>query len=219
MKTAALIPAYQEERHVADVVRRTLGKADRVLVVDDGSRDGTAERAREAGAEVMSNRGNLGKGASLAVGLDALFADGIDAVVCLDADGQHDPEEIPDFIAAAENADLVIGNRMADVKDMPFARLLTNRVTSWILGRLAGVKVPDAQCGFRLIRSAAWRAANVRTRNFEFEGETIVNVGRKGFRIASVPVKTIYGDEVSKINPWRDTIRFFRMIWRLWREG
>lgn len=219
MKTAALIPAYQEERHVADVVRRTRRFVDRVLVVDDGSSDRTAELAREAGAEVLSNPGNLGKGASLARGLDALFDGGADAVVCLDADGQHEPEEIPKFLAAAEDADLVIGDRMADVKDMPFARLWTNRVTSRILSRLAGVRVPDAQCGFRLIRREAWRAADVKTRNFEFEGETIVNVGRKGFRVASAPVKTIYGDEKSKINPWRDTIRFFRMIWRLWREG
>ncbi|MDR1613321.1 MAG: glycosyltransferase family 2 protein [Planctomycetota bacterium] len=219
MRTAALIPAYQEERHVADVVRRTLGLVDRILVVDDGSRDRTAAVARAAGAEVFSNPQNLGKGAALAVGLDKLFAAGFDAVACLDADGQHDPAEIPKFIAAAGNADLVIGNRMAEVRDMPFVRLWTNRVTSRILSRLARVRVPDTQCGFRLIRREAWRAAEVKTRNFEFEGEMIVNVGRKGFRVSSVPVKTIYGDEASTINPWRDTIRFFRMIWRLRREG
>lgn len=216
MKTAALIPAFRECRHIGDVVARTKQYIDFVLVVDDGSDDGTADAAREAGAEVLINSRNMGKGASLAAGLDWLFAREWDAAVCLDADGQHLPAEIPRFLEAAANADLIIGSRMADVKTMPFARLWTNRVTSWILSRLAGVYVPDTQCGYRLIRREAWQGITVHSRNYEFEGEMIVAAGRAHFRIASVPVSTIYGDEVSSIHPGRDTVRFFRMVARLW---
>ena len=218
MKTAALIPAYREERHIAEVVRETRRYLDDVLVVDDGSGDRTAELAGQAGARVVVNPRNLGKGASLVVGLDDLFAAGYDAAVCLDADGQHLPAEISRFLEAGESADLVVGNRMADVKNMPFARLWTNRVTSWIVSRLAGVRVPDSQCGYRLIRREAWRGVTVASRNYDFESEMIVAMGRKGFRVASVPVSTIYGDEVSSIHPVRDTIRFFKMVWRLWRH-
>ncbi len=217
MRVAALIPAYREEKHIAEVIGQTRRYLPDVLVVDDGSDDGTSDEAARAGARVHRNAKNLGKGASLVAGFELLFDEGFDAALCLDADGQHLPAEIPRFLAAAENADLVVGNRMADVEKMPFARLWTNRVTSWIISRLAGVRVPDTQCGYRLIRREAWRGVKVESRNYDFEGETIVAVGRKGFRIASVPVSTIYGDEVSAINPVRDTIRFFRMAWRLWR--
>ena len=216
MKTAALIPAYREEKHIQDVVKRTLPHVAEVLVIDDGSADRTGDLAREAGARVLVNSPNLGKGATLVVGLDNLFAAGYDAVVCLDADGQHLPEEIPRFLDAGENADLVVGNRMADVKTMPFARLWTNRVTSGIISRLAGVRVPDVQCGFRLVRREAWQGVQITGRNFDFEAEMIVAMGRKGFRVASAPVSTVYGDEVSSINPVVDTVRFFRMVWRLW---
>ena len=216
MKVAALIPAFREERHIAEVVAKTKEYLPDILVVDDGSGDATAERAREAGARVLVNEQNMGKGASLVRGLDRLFDDGFDAAVCLDADGQHLPVEIPRFLEAAENADLVIGNRMADVKDMPFARLWTNRVTSWILSSLAGVGVPDTQCGYRLVRRDAWRGVTIQSRNYDFEGEMIVAMGRKGFRVTSVPVSTVYGDEVSTINPFRDTVRFFKMVARLW---
>lgn len=215
MKIAALIPAFREERHIADVVKETKNYLSDILVVDDGSPDETARIAREAGAEVLVNERNMGKGASLVNGFNHLFANGYDAAVCLDADGQHLPREIPRFLAMAEQSDLIIGNRMADVKDMPFARLWTNRVTSWILSSLAGVKVPDTQCGYRMVRKEAWQGVTVQSRNYDFEGEMIVAMGRKGFRIASVPVSTVYGDEVSTINPVRDTIRFFKMVWRL----
>lgn len=216
MKTAALVPAYREAKYIAKVIADTQQYIPDVLVVDDGSDDDTASIACQAGAEVIVNETNMGKGASLGIGLDHLFDHGYDAAICLDGDGQHLPAEIPRFLEAAENADLVVGNRMAKVEDMPFARLWTNRVTSGILSRLAGVRVPDTQCGYRLIRKEAWQGVTVKTRNYDFEGEMIVAVGRKGFRVTSVPVSTIYGDEVSAIHPVRDTVRFFQMVWRLY---
>ena len=218
MKISALIPAYNEEKHIAEVIRETRRYLDAVLVVDDGSGDGTSHAAEAAGATVLRHEKNGGKGAALASGFDRLFADGFDAAMCLDSDGQHDPADIPGFLAVADKAQLIVGNRMAAVETMPFARLWTNRVTSFILSRLAGVTVPDTQCGFRLVGRDAWVGVEIKSRNYDFEGEMIVAAGRKGLKVTSVPVKTIYGDEVSKINPFRDTIRFFSMVWRLWRN-
>ncbi|MDR1520913.1 MAG: glycosyltransferase family 2 protein [Planctomycetota bacterium] len=218
MRVAALIPAYQEEKFIAGVVEKTRRILPDVLVVDDGSEDATAELAAAAGARTLRNPANLGKGASLVIGLDALFAEGFDAVICLDADGQHLPGEIPRFLAAAKTADLVLGSRMGDVGDMPFARRCTNRFTSWLIGRLAGAKIPDSQCGFRLLRREAWRSVTLLGRNYDFEGEMVVAMGRKGLRIAHVPISAVYGDEISAIRPLRDTWRFFRMVWRLWRR-
>ncbi len=215
MRTAALIPAFREEKHIESVVRETKKYLPDVLVVDDGSPDATAERARAAGADVLVNPKNMGKGASLAAGLDQLFAAGFDAALCLDADGQHLPVEIPRFLDAAAHADLVIGNRMASVSSMPFVRLWTNRVTSAVVSFLAGASVPDSQCGYRLVRREAWTGVAIQSRKYDFESEMIVAMGRKKFRIASVPVSTVYGDEVSTINPVTDTIRFCRMAWRL----
>ena len=186
--------------------------------MDDGSNDGTAAAATGAGAEVLGNPVNLGKGASLALGLNRLFGEGYAAVVCLDADGQHLPDEIPRFLDAAERADLVIGNRMAATGKMPRIRIWTNQSTSRIVSRLAGTPVSDVQCGFRLIRSEAWRGVALKGRNYDLESEMVVAMGRKGFRIAQVPVTAVYGNEKSAIRPIPDTWRFFSMVWRLWRE-
>ncbi|MDR1534833.1 MAG: glycosyltransferase family 2 protein [Planctomycetota bacterium] len=218
MRIAALIPAYREEKSVAGVVRETRKYLSDVLVIDDGSDDGTGAEAVRAGARILKNPVNVGKGASLIAGLDRLFGEGFEAVVCLDADGQHLPAEIPRFLAAAETADLIIGNRMLDTRGMPWIRLWTNRVTSWLISGLAGKTVPDVQCGFRLLRREAWRQAAIKGRRYDFEAEMVVVMGRKGLGIGQVPVSTIYGGESSSIRPLPDTLRFFRLIWRLWRN-
>ncbi len=217
MKTCALIPGFNEEAHIEDVVKRSRPLVDAVLVVDDGSSDKTAAVAREAGAEILQHDVNQGKGLALRHGLDRAVAEGFDAAITLDADGQHIPEEIPLFLAAAAEADIVVGNRMGDVAKMPWLRLKTNQFTSWVVSRLAGVHVADSQVGFRLIRTTVWQeiADRVLSCNYDFESEILVAAGRAGFRLAEVPVSTVYGDETSSIHPVRDTIRFFSMVWRL----
>src|ERR1700736_6769488 len=138
---AAVIPAYNEEKHIGDVVRRTRQKLDDVLVVDDGSRDKTAERARQAGAEVIVHPKNRGKGETIKTGLRHWLEGQIDFVIILDADGQHRPEEIERFVAAALSADkpkLVLGNRMKDVSTMPLVRRLVNRWMSQQISALCG---------------------------------------------------------------------------------
>lgn len=219
MKICAMIPAYREEAFIEDVVRRVRTHLEPVVVYDDGSPDATAECARKAGAIVLRHEGNQGKGATLADGFDWAVREGFEAVVNLDGDGQHLPEEIPRFLAVASEYDVIVGNRMSERKGMPYVRWQTNRFTSAVVSWLAGCAIPDSQCGFRLIHTKVWTAITVETRNFDFESEFLVEAGRKGFRIGWVPVSTVYGTEVSKIHPAVDTIRFFRMVYRLWRKG
>jgi glycosyltransferase involved in cell wall biosynthesis len=208
----AVIPAFNEEEGISDVVRRTLGLCE-LLVIDDGSKDDTALRAEQAGARVHRLGTNRGKTFALETGFDLALADGADAVVTLDADGQHLPEEIPRFLSAAEEgADIVIGSRMGDVKDMPWMRLWTNQTTSRVVSWLARTRIFDSQSGFRLFRAGVIREVEVTSGRFAGESEILIEAGRKGYRIAEVPISTVYfGTEGSKIDPFRDTVRFFRL--------
>jgi glycosyltransferase involved in cell wall biosynthesis len=212
---AALIPAYCEEKHVGAVVERTLQQLDHVLVVDDGSPDATAANARAAGAEVIVHESNLGKGASIQTGLRHWLERGFQYVVILDADGQHLPEEIPRFLAAAATgADMMIGTRMNDVAQMPLVRRLVNRYMSRTISRACGQEIPDTQCGFRMLSAAVIPQLLDGENRFDYETEMLIVVSRKGFRIASVPISTVYSDEVSSIHPVRDTLRFFKLMRR-----
>jgi glycosyltransferase involved in cell wall biosynthesis len=214
--TAAVIPAFNEEKHIGDVVRRTREQLDHVVVVDDGSSDETAARAREAGAEVIVHPENRGKGESIKSGLRYWLERQLTWVVILDADGQHRPEEIDRLIraAASDGASLLLGNRMKDISSMPPVRRWVNRYMSKKISRLCGQDIPDTQCGFRMLHRHFIPEVLSGTDRFDYETEMLIIASRKGFRIESVPISTVYSDEVSSINPIRDTIRFFKLIRR-----
>ncbi len=220
---AALIPCYFEERFIADVARRVRAQLETVLVVDDGSTDATEANAQAAGVEVIKHAVNQCKGAAIKTGLRMLSERaGIEYVLILDGDGQHAPEEIPRFLAAANEtrAPMLVGNRMSDVEKMPFVRKLTNRFMSWQIGAVCGQAVPDSQCGYRMIHRELLPAMlAITTTKFDYETEMLVVASRLGHRLAAVPVSTIYGDEKSKIHPVRDTIRFYQMMGRFKREN
>ncbi|HLW36487.1 MAG TPA: glycosyltransferase family 2 protein [Chthoniobacterales bacterium] len=216
-KVGAVIPAYNEEKHIGDVVRRTRQLLDNVLVVDDGSADRTADRAREAGAEVIVHQQNQGKGETIKTGLRHWLEREFDFVIVLDADGQHRPEEIDRFVAAALSADapkLVLGNRMNDVSSMPLVRRFVNRWMSDQISALCGQRIPDTQCGYRLLHRQLIPELLGGAARFDYETEMLIIVSRKGFRIGAVPISTVYSDEVSSIHPVRDTIRFFKLMRR-----
>ncbi len=216
---AALIPCYREERHIRDVAARTKAQLDTVLVVDDGSPDRTSDEARAAGAEVIKHERNGGKGAAIKTGLRELVSrPGIDWVLILDGDGQHLAEEIPHFLTAANEsgAELIVGNRMGDTRSMPLVRKLTNLTMSGLISGVSGQKIPDSQCGFRMFsRELAKAFLEVPTTGFDFESEMLMLAARRGVRIGAAAVSTVYGDEVSKIHPVRDTIRFFKLLARM----
>jgi glycosyltransferase involved in cell wall biosynthesis len=213
---AAVIPAYREEKHIGDVVLRTRQQLDDVLVVDDGSDDQTAARAREAGADVIVHPQNRGKGESIKTGLRHWLDRRFDYVVILDADGQHLPEEIDRFVNAVSTLDaqLFIGTRMNDLSGMPPLRRVVNRYMSKRISRVCGQKIPDTQCGFRMLHRQLVPDVLGGADRFDYETEMLIFASRKGYRIESVPISTVYRDEVSSIHPIRDTIRFFKLMRR-----
>ena len=217
LKAAAIIPAYCEEKHVGNVVRRTRQQLDHVLVIDDGSNDQTAQRAREAGAEVIVHSQNRGKGEAIKTGLRHWLDRQFTHVVVLDADGQHLPEEIDRFIAAAASAaepSFFLGNRMNDLAGMPFIRRVVNRYMSRRISLLSAQQIPDTQCGFRMLDRQLIPELLGGANRFDYETEMLIIASRKGYRIESVPITTVYSDEVSNIQPVRDAVRFFKLMRR-----
>jgi glycosyltransferase involved in cell wall biosynthesis len=211
-RIVALIPGYNEGPRIASVIRAALEFLP-VIVVDDGSGDDTAARAREAGATVIEQRPNQGKGAALRTGFRSALDSGYDAAVTLDADGQHDPAEIPRFLDAwrtEPRPDLVIGRR--NFRSMPPIRRLSNelggRAFSWAVGQ----PIPDNQSGYRLVGRRVIEATIASDEaGFEFEVEMITTCIRLGGTIAWVPIRTIYAGEPSHIEPWRHFREFVRV--------
>ncbi len=216
-QTVAVIPAYHDEKHIGDIVRRTGQQLDHMLVIDDGSNDGTTQRARDAGAEVIVHNQNRGKGEAIKTGLRHCLARNVTWVILLDSDGQHLPEEIERFLSAAASATraaFFIGNRMNDVARMPFVRRLVNRYMSRRISRVCRQKIPDTQCGFRMLDRQLIPELLGGGHRFDYDTEVLIIASRKGYRIESVPITTVYSDQVSKIHPVRDAIRFFKLMWR-----
>ena len=229
-QTAAIIPAYQDEKHIGDIVRRTRERLHHVLVVDDGSTDQTAQRAREAGAEVIVHSQNRGKGEAIKTGLAHWLAaantsgdteGGLNREVVwvslLDSDGQHLPEEIDRFLLAAASAmqpTFLIGNRMDNLVGMPFIRRVVNHYMSRQISRVCKQEIPDTQCGFRMLDLQLIPQLLGGGDRFDYDTEVLIIASRKGYLIESVPITTVYTDQVSKIRPLRDAIRFLKLMWR-----
>ncbi|MFA5156414.1 MAG: glycosyltransferase family 2 protein [Candidatus Omnitrophota bacterium] len=216
MRVCVIIPAYNEARAIGGIVDKIKKAGLEVLIVDDGSRDNTAQVAKAAGGKVISNDVNKGKGVSLAKGFNYALSHNFNAVITMDGDGQHLPSDIPKFInrAAASDNSFFIGNRMIKVRNMPWLRLVTNKVMSWLISVVARQEIPDTQCGFRLIKKDALEKIRLKTSKFEAESEMLLQVSRAGFNIESVTISTVYRGEKSKINPVTDTVRFIRFIMR-----
>ena len=216
MTIGAILPALNAARFLPEVIAqiKALHPELRVLVVDDGSNDGTAEIARTAGAEAIIHRVNLGKGEALKTGYQWALEQELEWVFTMDSDGQHLPAEMQGFldVAVTESLDVVVGTRMAATEGMPWLRKKTNQVTSWTISRLAGCSIPDSQNGYRLYRTQCLRGLTLKTSRYDSESEILVRLARRGSKIGSAPVSTVYGDEESSINPFVDTGRFLRLV-------
>jgi len=218
VKIAVLIPSFNEAGAISGLVTELKKRGLDVIVIDDGSKDRTAEAAREAGAVIIRHGQNLGKGRAIKSGFEAaLRSPDYEAVIIMDGDGHHDPADIDNMIRTAreKNADIVMGNRMDSSELMPLVRLWTNRAMSAFLSRICGVDIPDTQCGFRLIRRRVIESVRLKSNNYDLESELLIRASRNHFRIASCPVRTIYGAEKSDIHPVRDALRFIFLIFRL----
>lgn len=185
-RTVAVIPAHDEEGNVGAVVAGAIRHVDRVIVVDDGSRDRTGELAAAAGATVLRLDPNRGKGGALVHGLDAARALGAEAVVTLDADGEHDPAEIPALLAALEGADVVLGHR--DVYRSLSRRFLNGLALFWF--QLLDPAILDTICGFRAFRASALPGLHNESGGFVYEHEVILRAVAGGLRLATVPIWT-----------------------------
>ena len=214
-KVLALIPAYNESERVGKVIKEVLTYLP-VLVVDDGSADETSLASKTAGAEVIRQEPNQGKGAALLNGFRYALEHQYDAVITLDADGQHAADEIPLFLEDfyGKGSDLIIGKR--DFKKMPFPRCYTNQIGTWSFSRAMQQYIPDNQSGYRLhSRRLIEAAIQSQERGFEFEVEIILTCVLKGYSLSWVPIKTIYNKrQNSKITPIRHVWRFYRLVWR-----
>ncbi len=211
-----VIPAFKEEIRIRSVVYDVQKYAEHVVVVDDGSPDRTAEEAQVGNAIVLRHTINQGKGAALHSGFEYARRNGFDYVITLDADGQHAPSDVPAFVEAyiRTGIPVLIGNRMTHLESMPPLRRRTNLFMSWLLSRAMGQYVPDTQNGFRLYRCDVIPYVEVGSGGYAAESEILLQAARRGLRIDSVPVQTIYDGEVSGINPFRDTLNFLSMLRR-----
>ncbi|MEJ2012743.1 MAG: glycosyltransferase family 2 protein [Anaerolineales bacterium] len=213
-----LIPAWNEAGRIGAVIK-PLQERFPILVVDDGSEDGTALVAESLKAEVIRHSRNQGKGVALMTGFEWALAHDYEAVLTLDADGQHDPCEAGKFIAAfrAGAGELIIGRR--NFRRMPFPRSTANAIGSWMLTRVLRTPVFDNQSGYRLYSRTLLQALNLTRHGFELEVEAVVQAIDHGFRIGWVDIDTIYDvDKESYFHPIRDTLKFLALLWAVARE-
>jgi glycosyltransferase involved in cell wall biosynthesis len=220
-KIGVVIPAYNAEKMIGTLVRELIAygfKKENVIVVDDGSQDRTAEVAEHAGAEVLKNGQNMGKGFALRWGFERTEEKKLERVITLDADGQHQVKEISGFLETGCAYELVIGTRVIDQGRMPLLRKIVNRTTSLVISLLGHENVPDVQSGYRMIDLRIFKKIRLRTNNFQTEAELVCKAARSGYRIGFTPITAVYDDERSYIKPMIDTIRFINMALRfLWR--
>jgi glycosyltransferase involved in cell wall biosynthesis len=217
--TSVLIPAYNAGTSLEELVnrlRRSMGDM-RIIVVDDGSIDNTAEIARSVGATVLRHEKNCGKGAALQTGLDFLKKQiNVEFILTMDADLQHQPEDVQKFFSTQQqtNADIVIGWRERAGTKMPMHRILSNALTSALVSLKTGMMIKDSQCGFRLIRKIVLESIQLESCGYETETELLIKAARLKNKIEFVPVSTVYGSEKSYMKHWATTMNFIKVLLR-----
>ncbi len=208
-----ILPAYNEEKFIAKVIDRIRKSGfHNILVVDDGSKDRTYQVAKMKRVHIARHDVNKGKGEALKTGFMYAYENSFKYVAILDADNQHDPNDLYPLIKKmkSEKYDIVLGKR-TNYREMPFIREVTNKVTSLVISLLCKNRVIDSQTGFRLMKTKIIPFIQVKTSRFEAESEMLIQIGRKGFHIGEANVSTLYGNEKSSINPIIDAFRFIRM--------
>ncbi len=211
-----LIPAYNAARYLPELVSRIRRVADHsdILIINDGSVDDTTEILKSLDAPYLINNPNQGKGYTLKRGCDHAADKGYDYIITIDADLQHLPEELPRFMDDAGKADIYIGTRKIELSIMPFARWLTNNLTSLIISVFSGRRIRDSQSGYRMIATGLLRQVRVDSIKYDYESEILFQAGALGAKVGEIPITTVYEGSHSYINPLVDTGRFIRLIWK-----
>ncbi len=213
MKIGALICAYNEEKHISEVVSKSLKHLKNVIVVNDGSSDNTLKELKKTKARIINFKKNQGKGVALRKGFQYAIRNKFDYLILLDGDSQHDPDEIPKFLEQIKAGyDLIIGSRKRRGSNMPYLRRFTNFSTSLLLSAKMRKWIKDTQSGYRAINVKFLKNLNLRREKYDLETELLIKVIRRGAKVTDVTIKTIYGDEKSSINPVRDTARFLSLL-------
>ena len=209
----AVIPFYNEKETLHKIIDKTLNYVQFIFAVDDGSDDlWYAKEIDKSNVKFISLDKNYGKGRALSAGFEEAISSGYEYVVTLDADLQHDPKYIPELLEGLKGNDIVIGNRLYDLKGMPLQRRMSNKMTSFLLSKKTGHKILDSQCGFRAYSSKVLKEVKTVYAGFEAESEILVRAVRKGFKIGFINVPTIYGTEKSKMKAIKAITGFIKVL-------
>ena len=212
-KIAAVIPFFNEKNTINQIIHSTLRHVNTVIAIDDGSTDDSdANISFNEHITLLRNNTNRGKGFSLRKGLNYAVENGFDELVTLDADLQHNPDEIPLLISKLSEYHIVIGNRLNNLMGMPLQRKISNKITSKLLSIKTGQMILDSQCGFRAYRSEVIKNIKTDEDGYEAESELLIKSARLGYKIGFADISTIYGDEVSKMTPVKSTLGFIKLL-------
>ena len=211
----AVIPFYNESKTIKEVIERTLNFVDCIIAVNDGSTDGFISQLINSQRVILiSSQKNFGKGFALNTGFRESIKNNFDITVTLDADLQHEPEQIPKLIKEISSFDIVIGNRLNDLKKMPLHRIASNKLTSFLLSLKTGLKLLDTQSGFRAYKTKILNDILPSSYGFEAESEILINAARKNYKIGFVPTPTIYANEKSKMKSFQAISGFIKVLLR-----
>ena len=217
IQTWAVIPAFNESKYIGDVIKKTLHPVDNIIVVDDFSKDNTFQVSKKAGAYALRNPINMGAGFSTRIGCDLASHFGADFILTIDADGQHDPEEIPKLkkLLINKKLDIVFGSRPQD-KNMPIIKRIGNKGLSFIANVLFDVKIRDSQTGYHIFTRKAYKKLRWESNRYGIVSEFVMKVGRHKLKVGEATVKTIYTDKeagMTKIDAVKSVLSMFK--WRL----
>jgi glycosyltransferase involved in cell wall biosynthesis len=209
----AVIPFYNEKETLIKILNETSNYVKFIYAVNDGSVDDSYQTERQiSNVKFIDHDKNYGKGKALSAGFKAAISSGYDYIVTLDADLQHDPKYIPNLIEGLKSFDIVIGNRLKNLKGMPIQRKLSNKLTSFFLTIKTGQNILDSQCGYRVYSEEVLQEISTKYSGFEAESEILVKASKKGFKIGFVDIPTIYGNEKSKMQPVQAILGFLKVM-------
>lgn len=213
MKLLAIIPVYNEEKNIDNVINKLKKYIEDILIVDDGSVDGTLRILKNRkNIVILRNDKNKGKGYAIRMGLQYALKNNYDLVILMDGDGQHNPAKINKFINKSKKYDLVIGNRMHNNPNMPIVRYFVNKLDSFIVSKMINFKIKDVHCGYRTININLAKKLNLKSDKYEIEAEMIINAAKNKAKITNLNIDCIYIGQKSSINPIIDTLRFIKFI-------